>query len=485
MNQKFFFNFTWRLAERWFSQFVTLLITMVLARLLDPTVNGTVAIVSVFISLFAIFVDSGFGGALIQKKDADDLDYSSVFYFNIVVCVLLYVVLFFAAPLIAKLYDIPILTPLIRVQSIALIVSGVTSIQAAYISKHMLFKKQFFITLIATGVSGPVGIYAAYLGYGPWAMVIQSVVNSVLSMCCLWFAISWRPKLMFSFTRLKSLFSFGSKLLVSSLLYTGYADLRQLIIGKFYSPADLAYYNKAYTVPSMINSGISTSIGSVLFPAMVDVQDDTAKIKAMIKRTILLHSYVMAPMFVGLAVCAEPVIALLFSEKWLPSVPFLRIFCFIYVLEGLGMANTNALKAIGKSDLTLRIEFIKTPMYIVLLLASIPFGVMAVAYSFVVGVTIAQIICAGYSKKLFGYSLWDQLRDILPNLLLCVMMGACVWCVSLLDLNHIVTLLIQVPCGVAVYLLGSVIFKNETFRYVLNLAQPVLNKLIGKVKHKS
>ena len=214
MNQKYFSNFTWRLAERWFSQFITLLITMVLARLLDPTVNGTVAIVSVFISLFTIFVDSGFGGALIQKKDADDLDYSSVFYFNIVVCILLYVVLIFASPLIAKLYDIPILTPLIRVQSIALIVSGVTSIQVAYISKHMLFKKQFFITLIATGISAPVGIYAAYLGYGPWAMVLQSVVNSVLSMCCLWFAISWRPKLMFSFERLKSLFSFGSKLLV-------------------------------------------------------------------------------------------------------------------------------------------------------------------------------------------------------------------------------------------------------------------------------
>jgi len=482
MNQKYISNFTWRLAERWFSQFVSLLVTMVLARLLDPSANGTVAIVSVFISLCSIFVDSGFGGALIQKKDADDLDFSSVFYFNIAVCTLLYILLFFAAPLIAHIYEIPILTPLIRVQSIGLILSGVSSIQVAYVSKYLLFKRYFFSTLGSTIISAVAGITVAYFGYGVWALVIQSVTAGALNLCFLWLSIRWRPKKMFSFSRLKSLFSYGSKLLVSSLLYTGYADLRQLIIGKFYSTADLAFYNKAYTVPSMLNNGISTSIGSVLFPAMVTVQDNPEKIKAMLKRTLLLYSYVLTPIFVGLMVCAEPVITLLFSAKWLPSVPFLQIFCLIYIFEGLSMANQNALKAIGRSDLTLKIEFIKTPLYIVLLLASIPFGVMAVAYSFVIGVAIAQLICTGFSKKLFGYSLWAQLRDILPNILLCAFMGGCVWLVSLLNLHYILTPLIQVPLGVGLYILGSVLSKNESFYYVLNLIKSFGVKFSSKNK---
>jgi len=467
-------NFLWRLLERWGSQVVQLIVTMILARLLDPSENGVVAIVSVFISLCSIFVDGGFGAALIQKKDADDLDFSSVFYFNVCVCILLYTVLCLVAPIIAHIYELPVLIDLIRVQGISLLVSGITSIQGAYVTKHMLFKRYFFSMLGATLAGAVTGVSLAYCGYGVWALIAQSLVGGLLGMIILWMTISWRPKKMFSFVRLKKLFSYGSKLLLSNLLYTGYADVRQLIIGKFFSTSDLAFYNKAYTVPSMVNTGISTSISSILIPAMADVQDERSRVKSIMKRTVSLHSYVLVPIFVGVMVCAEPIIVLLFSEKWLPSVPFLQLFCLIYMLDGIGIANHNAFKAIGRSDLTLKIECIKTPLYLVLLFAAVPFGVMAVAYGVVVGVTIAQIVSAWPSKKLLDYPLWEQLRDMLPNLLLSAFMGACVWLVSLLNLHYILTLLIQVLVGVAVYVSCSAILKLDTFHYLLDMIRSMI-----------
>lgn len=461
-------NFCWRLMERWGAQIVSLVVTMVLARLLDPSENGIVAIVSVFISLCSIFVDGGFGAALIQKKSADDLDFSSVFYFNLVCCGVLYGVLYVISPFIAEFYRLPVLVTLIRVQGISLLVSGVTSIQNAYIAKYMLFKRHFFASFGGTIAGAVVGILLAYSGYGVWALVAQSLAGGFLSMCILWITVKWRPKQMFSAKRLKQLFSYGSKLLLSNLLYTGYADMRQLIIGKFFSTADLAYYNKAYTVPSMLNTGISSSISSILVPAMVDVQGDSTRIKRMMKRTLLLHSYVLCPVFVGLLVCSKPVVFLIFSEKWLPSVPYLQLFCLIYILDGIGIVNLNAYKAIGRSDLTLKIECVKTPLYILLLLVAIPFGIMAVAHGAVVGTTIAQFFTALPSKKLFGYPLSQQLRDMLPHLLLSAMMGVCVWLVSLLNLHYLVTLLIQIPLGVIIYIAGSYVLKLEAFSYLLN-----------------
>lgn len=479
---KYISNFIWRLMENWGAQIVSLLVTMVLARLLDPSANGVIAIVTVFTSLCTLFVDSGFGTALVQKKESDDLDFSSVFYFNIVVCIAMYALMYVSAPLIASFYGIAELTQIIRVQSLVLIISGVRSIQGAYVAKEMLFKKSFFSTLGGTVVAAALGIWMAYKGYGVWALVAQSLLNNLLGTIILWITVRWRPKMMFSMTRLKSLFSYGSKLLLSSLLYRGYADLRQLIIGKVYTSADLAFYNRASNLPTLINSSISASLSSIMLPAIANAQNDTVRVKAMLKRTIMLHSYILVPMFVGMLVCAEPLIVVIFSEKWLPSVPYLQIFCLTYLLEGMGIANQNAVKAVGYSGLSLKIECIKTPMYIIILLATIPFGVMAIAWGVVVGVLIAEIICAWPSKKLFNYSVFQQLADMTPNLLLSAFMGICVWTITLLNLSPAVTLLIQVPAGVAIYLLGSMVLKLESYYYVLKQIKPVLSKLTGKLK---
>ena len=267
-------NFFWRFLERCGAQGVTFIVSIVLARLLDPTVYGTVALVTIFTTIMQVFVDSGMGNALIQKKDADDLDFSSVFYFNMAMCSALYLIMFFAAPLIASFYRMPELTAIVRVLSFVVVISGVKNVQQAYVSRHLMFKRFFFSTLGGTIGAAVIGIAMAYLGFGVWALVAQMLFNAAVDTTILWITVKWRPKKMFSFQRLKSLFSYGWKLLASSLIDTVYNDLRQLIIGKKYSSGDLAYYNQGKKFPQLIVTNINTSIDSVLLPTMSKAQDE-------------------------------------------------------------------------------------------------------------------------------------------------------------------------------------------------------------------
>ena len=344
-------NFIWRFLERCGAQGVTFIVSIVLARLLDPSSYGTVALVTVFTTIMQVFVDSGMGNALIQKKDADDLDFSSVFWFNISMCAILYFVMFFSAPLISAFYKMPDLKPIVRVLSIILIISGIKNVQQAYVSRHMMFKRFFFSTLGGTVVAAIVGIAMAYLGYGVWALVAQMLINVLVDTTILWITVKWRPRRIFSLIRLKGLFSYGWKLLVSSLIDTIYKDLTQLIIGKKYSSTDLAQYNQGQKFPHIIVSNINTSIDSVLLPTMSKVQNSPDIVKSMTRRAIKTSTYIMMPFMVGLAVCAEPLVNLILTEKWLPCVFFLRIFCFSYAFFPIHTANLNAIKAMGRSDL--------------------------------------------------------------------------------------------------------------------------------------
>ena len=380
-SNKVFSNFIWRFAERCGAQGVTFVVSIVLARLLDPSVYGTVALVTVFTTIMQVFVDSGMGSALIQKKDADDLDFSSVFYFNIMMCSVLYLIMFVAAPFIAAFYKTPELTPVVRVLSLILIISGVKNVQQAYVSKNMLFKKFFFSTLGGTIGAAIVGITMAYLGFGVWALVAQMLFNTAVDTTILWITVKWRPKKMFSLQRLKGLFSYGWKLLVSSLIDTVYNDLRQLIIGKIYSKSDLAQYNQGKKFPALIVTNINTSIDSVLLPTMSKAQDSANTVKNMTRRAIKTSTYLMMPFMVGLAVCAEPLVRLIITEKWLPCVPFLRIFCFTYAFYPIHTANLNAIKAMGRSDLFLKLEIVKKIVGLAAILSTMWISVMAMAYS--------------------------------------------------------------------------------------------------------
>lgn len=472
----FISNLLWRFLERVGAQGVTFIVSIALARLLDPSVYGTIALVTVFTAIMHVFVDSGMGSALIQKKDTDDLDFSSVFYFNMAMCLALYGLLFVAAPLIAQFYAMPELTPVIRVLGLTLVISGVKNIQQAYVSRNMLFKRFFFATLGGTIGAAILGIWLAYQGYGVWALVAQHLFNATIDTLILWITVKWRPKRMFSFQRLKGLFNYGWKILMSALLDTGYRDLRQLIIGKLYTSEDLAFYNRGQQLPNLIISNINSSIDSVLLPTMSSEQDNRNRVRDMTRRAIKTSTYFMAPMMIGLAICAEPLVELVLTEKWLPCVPYLRIFCITYMFYPIHTANLNAINAMGRSDLFLKLEIIKKVMGLAVLLSTMWFGVMVMAYSLLLTSVLSQIINSWPNKKLLNYSYLEQLKDIMPGILLAVGMGAIVYCVQFLGLNDWLTLMIQVPLGALIYLSGSLLFHVESFEYILEIAKSFVNK---------
>lgn len=458
----------WRFMERFGAQGVTFVVSIILARLLDPEVYGVVAIVTVFTAILEVFIDSGLGNALIQKKDADDLDFSSVFFFNLLMCTVLYLLLFAVAPVIANYYKMPLLTPVIRVMSLTVIISGVKNVQQAYVSKHLLFKRFFFATLGGTIGAAVLGIWMAYKGYGVWALVAQGLFNATVDTLILWITVKWRPKLMFSFERFKSLFSYGWKLLVSRLLSTVYANIRQLIIGKLYTADSLAFYNRGYMIPNTFVGNINTSIDSVLFPVMSNAQDNVENVKAMTRRSIRVSSYIMWPIMLGIAAVSKPLVIVLLTEKWLPCVPFVIIFCITYAFSPLQSANLNAIKAIGRSDIFLKLEIIKKIVGVIVLVSTMWFGPLVMAASNLGISVVEQIINSWPNKKLLRYSYGQQLLDIMPSVLLSAAMFALVWCVQYLHLSSILTLLIQVIVGVSVYIAGSVVFKMDSYYYLKN-----------------
>ena len=480
MGQSVIKNFLWRFAERCSAQMVSLVVSIVLARLLAPEDYGVIALVTVFTTIMQVFVDSGLGTALIQKKNADDLDFSSVFYFNFAVCLVLYAVMFAAAPFIARFYNNAALTPLVRVISLTIVISGVKGIQQSYVSRNMLFKRFFYATLGGTIFSAFLGIGLAYAGFGVWALVAQQLSNAAIDTLILWLTVPWRPKKMFSWDRLKGLLSYGWKLLASGLLDRVYSSLRSLIIGKMYSPADLAFYERGNQFPDVIITNINTSIDSVLLPTMASSQDDRATVKSMTRRAIKTSTYIMAPLMMGLAFCAEPIVRLVLTEKWLPCVPFLRIFCITYIFYPIHTANLNAIKALGRSDLFFKLEIAKKIVGLTILLSVMWFGVMAMAYSLLLSSVLSQIINTWPNRKLLDYSYPDQLKDILPSILLAVGMGICVWLVSLLHLSDVITLLLQIPLGAVIYIGASAALHLDSYVFLIDTLRPMLKKLTGK-----
>ena len=467
-------NFVWRFSERCGAQIVSFIVSIVLARLLSPSDYGVVAIMMVFTTILSIFIDSGFSTALIQAKNADDLDFSTIFYFNVASSLLLYLVLFLLAPTIAAFYKNDEMTAMIRVLGLTLLISGLKSVQTAYVSKNMIFKRFFFATLGGTLGAAVVGIGMAMAGYGAWAIIAQSLFNHAVDTIILWITVKWRPKRQFSSQRLRELFSFGWKMLVSSLLDTIYNNLRSLIIGKVYCSEDLAYYNKANSFPSLVVGNINVAIDSVLLPAMSSAQDDRVRIKSMTSRSLKVCTYLIAPLMIGLAVCSKPLIRFLLTEKWLASAPFMIIFCITYMFYPLHTANLNAIKALGRSDLFLKLEIWKKTIGLIALAVSVPISAMAMGYSLLFTSVASQVINSWPNKKLLHYGYLEQLKDIFPSILLAVVMGGCIYPIQWFGFPDVITLLIQVPLGAMIYIAGSKLLKLESFEYLWGIVKPIL-----------
>lgn len=460
-------NLIWRFAERCGAQGVNFIVSVVLARILTPDVYGVIALVTIFTSILQVFVDSGLGNALIQKQDADDLDYSSVFWINMIFCIFLYCCLFVASPLIARFYSNDSLIPVIRVMGLTLIISGIKNIQQAYVSRHMIFKKFFFATLGGTIVAAVVGIWMALHDFGVWALVAQNLVNKFIDTVVLWVIVDWHPKFQFSFKRMKPLVFFGWKILVSSLFDTVYNNARSLVIGRVYTETDLAYYNKGKQMPNLVITNVNTSIDSVLFPAISKKQNSQGEVKHLTRRAIRMSCYIIFPIMVGLAVCAKPLVSVLLTEKWLPCVPYLRIFCFTFAWYPVHTANLNAIKAIGRSDIFLRLEVIKKIVGFSVLLVVLNSGMEYIAGSLLFTAIFSSIVNAFPNRKMIQYGYREQMKDLLPGILLSVIMGALIWPISLLEVPDIIQLVLMVPLGITIYILGSRLLKLEELTQII------------------
>ncbi len=469
----------WKFCERVSGQIVSFIVTIILARLLMPEDYGIIALVSVFITICDKLVVSGFATSLIQKKDADNLDFSTVFFFSVAMGLTLYALLFFCAPLIADFYsayDRVMLIAVIRVMGIQIIATAVNSVQQAYVSRTMQFRKTLSASLSATVLSAAVGIWMAYAGYGVWALVAQYCVNVVTVMLVLWIVVRWRPDFAFSFARFKALFAYGWKIFAASIIKVLYNDLRNLVIGKYYTAADLAYYNKGQSFPQLVESNVSGTIESVLFPAISKRQTSKDDMLAILRRAIKTTTFILMPLLAGLAAVAEPLTVILLTEKWLPSVPYMQIICFTFMMMPIEIDNLQAIKAMGRSDIALKLEIIKKIIGVALLVASIPFGVMTIAISLLVGAVINAIVDAVPNKKLLGYGVGKQIVDILPSLLMSAVMFACVYPLKMLPLGNIPVLAIQIVTGIVVYVLLSLLTKNESMRYILAIIKNARHK---------
>lgn len=468
MKRKVVSGLFWKFGERITAQSISLIVSILLARMLEPSDYGAIALIMIFITLANVFVSSGFGNALIQKKEADNLDFSSVFYINIAVSLVLYVLLFLCAPVIANFYDISVLSPALRVLAIRIPIAAVNSIQQAYVSRNMLFKRFFWSTLFGTLISGIIGVYMAYHGFGIWALVTQYLSNTCIDTVVLWFTVKWRPIFKCSWKRASKLISYGWKLLVSGLIDSGYSQLRSLVIGKIYTPSDLAFYNQGDKYPSLIVTNVNTSISAVFFPAISKFQDEKNRVKQMTRRAIQISAYVMWPLMIGLAVIAEPVIRLVLTEKWLPCVPFLRIFCLSYGLYPIHTANLQALNAIGRSDLFLKLEIEKKLIGLIALFLTVKYGPFAIAISFLITGIIGTFINSLPNKKLIRYSYKEQIADLAPPLIISLLMAIIIYPISLAGLSDIITIILQIAMGGTSYFIVSKITNQKSLEYILN-----------------
>lgn len=468
----------WKFLERFGCLGVQFVLQIVLGRILGTALYGELSFMIIFTTLANVFVQKGFNTALIQNKDVDEEDYSSVFWVSIAIAAVLYGVLFAGAPFLSRFFKMPHIVAPFRVLALMLFPGALNSIQVAKISRKMDFKKLFFSHVGAILFSGCLGIVIAVNGGGLWALVAQSLSNITVTCIMMIFFVKVRIKRVCNMQRIKVLFGFGWKVLVSSLIDTIYQDLRSLVIGKQYDSSTLGCYNKGKHFPQFINNAVNGTLQSVMLPVMSKKQDDSAQLKAMMRNSIKLSAYVMFPVMAGLAATATPLVDLLLTEKWLPCVPYLRIYCFTFAFYPVNTCNLQAINAIGRSDIFLKLEVIKKVYGVIALIIAMTcfHSPIAIAMTGAVTTILGCFVNAFPNKKLIGYSYFEQMKDMLPSFVMAVIMLAGVLLMQLLGLSSVVMLLVQVLTGIIIYLVLSVIFKPAGFTMLKDIIRNLLKK---------
>ena len=462
-------NFIWRFMERISAQLVTFFVSIFIARILSPADYSAISIILVFITFANILVSNGFATALIQSKKTDSLDFSSVFYFSFAFSIILYFILFFIAPYIAKWYNMPILSPTLRVLGIRIIISSINSLQHSYVARNMAFRKFFFSTLGGTIISAIVGVICAVNKMGVWALVLQYLTNTLIDTVVLWITVKWRPTREFSLHRLARLLSYGWKLLTSALIGAIYDDLRTLIIGKANTKEDLAFYSKGQQFPKLIMTNVSTSITSVVFPYFSKLQDDKERLKKSIRKTLRTSTVIIAPLMIGLLTIATPLVKLLLTNKWIDCVPFLQISCLFYLISSIYTIYLQGYKSIGKSGLALIIELVDDVFGIILVILFLKKGAFYIASVMVISRVIACVVCFYYNKKLFDMKMTEQFYDIVIPIVFSLIMSVSISLFNLININYILRMIVQCVCGFIVYSFMCLIFRYPFLKSIFAL----------------
>lgn len=459
----------WSAVERFSTQAVQLVVNILLANLLLPGDFGLIAEIMIFIQLAQLLIDSGFTTALIQRKDRNALDYSTIFYFNLVASVTCYILLFISAPLIARFYDEPQLISIIRVVGLNFVIGAFVAVPRTMLTIDIRFKEQSLISLVSALVSGGMAVWLAFRGFGVWSLVVQSLLVVVVQAIMTILVVRWLPREGFSWQNLKSMLGYSSKCLLSSLINMMYVYLYPVLIGKFYNKTELGYYNRADFFSMVPAQSIGQIISRVAFPIFSSIQDDTLRLRTAYSKYIRYASTIVFPLMVGLATVAKPLIEIMLPPVWSPVIPMLQILCVAWMFDHISQINLNILYVKGRSDLALRLEFVKKSIAFAILFGTVPFGIIAICCGRVAYSIIALIINAHYTSDLISLSRIEQVKDFMPPLLTSIVMGAIVWVLTLLPLNVWLQLFIAVIGGIIIFVALTYLTQRKFFFEFISL----------------
>lgn len=480
LRNKIMSGLVWSYGERIIAQLVSFAVSIILARLIDPASFGVLSLVTVFITISNTLTTSGFGNALVQKKDADQKDFSSVFWASLVVSLFIYLILWISAPFISGYYENDNLIWIIRVMSLRLPVSAINSVQYAYIQKRMEFKKFFFSTLGGIIVSAVVGIYMAYNGFGVWALVAQYLINTTINTVVLFITSKWVPSRECSKDKLKPLLSFGWKIMLTGLISESANEIRTLVIGKKFTMTDLAFYERGQRFPQLIIGNISVILAKVSFPAFSSINDDLIRLKALMRRSMQLSMFMLAPMMIGMATVAEPLIHVLMTDKWIGAVPFVQILTIYYLFYPVMSTASQVIKAQGRGDEYLGLGIVRCSIEIILLFVSVFVfnSVVLIAVSAVISIVVSTVICMILNQKRINYLFKEQISDMIVPLIFAFIMGIAVFMIGKITIfPMLLTLILQIISGLAIYVLLNYFTRNQVFLYVLHLVKVLYGKL--------
>lgn len=459
----------WQYFQRIANQLVGFIVSIILARLLLPEDFGVVALMGVFITVSNIFIDSGFGNALIQRKSIDELDTSSVFYINLFVSFFLYGLLFIISPVIARYYGMPSLSDFLRVQAVQIIIMAFYCVQHSMLVRNMKFKINFYVNFTAVLISAIVGITLAYNAYGVWSLIFSQL--SMQFVCCvgLWLLVGWRPKLKFSFKRLQSLLGYSSRILGGSLLHVIYNNVYNLVIGKQYTSSQLGYYNRGQLIPTIIIDNAANTINGVMFSALSSIQDDKERFLSVVRKMVSIVAFIVFLIVSLMLPLASDVISLLLTDKWLPSVPFMRIVCLTVCFTPFILINSAILTSLGESDKYLKTTIISKILSIILILGASLIGIYYMVGAGSIAAVVSVIVTGYWNEKLINYSRMTFLQDILPSMLLGCISACLAYCVTLFKMNSLITLLLGGGVGIIFYLCGAYIFKFRQIQTIVEI----------------